>query len=184
MEEKNNPHGEDGIVFEDELTPEDAELNDVAEAASEKVKKLKSKLKDAEEGKRKALEDLQRTRADFLNSKKRLEEQLVRDRERITTQHIEELLPLKDSFDMAMQDPAWNAADEKWQKGVVGIHAQLTAILKNYGVTEIEALGQTFDPHLHEAITQEGDGHTVQRIVQKGYRVGDVVIRPARVSVG
>lgn len=183
-EEKNKPHHEEDVIFEDSEEQTDAELEDIEEATGGKIKKLQAKLREAEEMKKKALEDLQRTKADFLNSRKRLEEQLARDRERITVRHIEELLPLKDSFDMAMQDPAWATADEKWRKGVEGIHAQLTGILKNNGVTEIDAEGAQFDPHLHEAVSKAGDGHTVIAVLQKGYKMGDTIIRPARVSVG
>ena len=181
MEDNND---EEFVEETEDMAPPDAEIEDIEEATGEKLSKLRHKLKEAEEAKRQALEDLQRTKADFLNSRKRLEEQLERDRERITLRHIEELLPLKDSFDMATQDPAWQEADEKWRRGVEGIYTQLSGLLKNYGVTEIEAEGLPFNPHEHEAVSQEGEGQTVIRILQKGYKRGEVIVRPARVAVG
>ena len=185
MEDKKNQNSDEVTVLEEETTDSfEPELEDIEEATGEKLKKLRDKLKACDEEKRQILEDLQRSKADFLNGRKRLEEQLERDRERITTKHIEELLPLKDSFDMAMQDESWLDADEKWRKGIEGIYAQLETVLKNNGVSEIEALGQEFNPHEHEAVSHDGEGHTVTAVLQKGYRVGTTIIRPARVAVG
>lgn len=185
MEDRKNQNTDEETVLEEETTDSfEPELEDIEEAAADKLKKLRDRLKACDEEKRQILEDLQRAKADFLNGKKRLEEQLARDRERITEKHIEELLPLADSFEMAMQGAGWEEADEKWRQGIEGIYAQLVNILKGSGVTEIEALGKEFDPHEHEAVSQEGDGHTVTAVLQKGYKVGDVIIRHARVAVG
>ncbi|NCN52520.1 nucleotide exchange factor GrpE [Candidatus Parcubacteria bacterium] len=181
---------EDDIAFEDiGEAPEDMELEEEESLAGGKMKQLRAKLADAEEAKRAALEELQRTKADFLNSKRRLEDQLARDRERITERHIEELLPLADSFDMAMGSPSWQSADEKWRKGVEGIHAQLMNILKANGVSKLEAVGAHFNPHEHEAVsnvpvTDEQQVDTVIAVLQEGYKRGDTIIRHARVTVG
>jgi molecular chaperone GrpE len=175
MKEEKNPHSEEEMVLEEENgETHEPDLEEIEERAEDKLKLLREKLQAADEEKRQLLEDLQRAKADFLNSRKRLEEQLERDRERITIKHLEEILPLKDSFDMAMQDPVWNEADEKWRKGVEGIHAQLANVLKSNGITEIE----------HEAVSHEGDGDTVVAVLQKGYKKGDTIIRPAKVAVG
>jgi molecular chaperone GrpE len=185
MKEEKNPHSEEEMVLEEENgETHEPDLEEIEERAEDKLKLLREKLQAADEEKRQLLEDLQRAKADFLNSRKRLEEQLERDRERITIKHLEEILPLKDSFDMAMQDPVWNEADEKWRKGVEGIHAQLANVLKSNGITEIEAEGKEFNPYEHEAVSHEGDGDTVVAVLQKGYKKGDTIIRPAKVAVG
>jgi molecular chaperone GrpE len=162
----------------------DAELDEVEGHLEDKIKKLRSELKDAEAAKREALELLQRERAGLLNTKKRLEEQSRLDRERAVARHIEELLPLCDSFDMAMSDPAWQNADPTWRKGVEGIYAQLMSLMSTYGVTVLAPLGETFNPHEHEALIDHGGEHKVTTVIQKGYKRGDIIIRPARVAVG
>jgi molecular chaperone GrpE len=171
-----NEHEADNIL-ESDIDETDGRLED-------KIKKIRSELKEANEAKRTALESLQRERADLLNTKKRLEEQARIDRERVLTKHIEELLPLCDSFDMAMQDPAWQAADPSWRKGVEGIYAQLVTILNNYGVDIMAPIGEPFNPHEHEALIDNGGDQKVTAVIQKGYRRAQTIIRPARVAVG
>jgi molecular chaperone GrpE len=183
MVERND---ENDIISDTEPLPEDMEMEAGEEEASysKKIKDLRDKLVTCEEEKRQHLEDLSRARADFLNSKKRNEEQLVRDRERITERHIENLLPLADSFEMAMRDPAWAAADPKWRAGIEGIHTQLMNILKSNNVEVLDPLGKEFDPYEHEALMDTGNGSTVSNVIQRGYKIGDRVLRPAKVAVG
>ena len=117
---KHNLHSDEEFIPETDTAPEDIELEDVEGTEAGKIRQLRKKLADAEEERRKTLEDLQRTKADFLNSKKRLEEGLQHDRERIALSHAESLLPLADSFEAAMGDANWEECDEKWRKGVEG----------------------------------------------------------------
>lgn len=160
------------------------EIEETEGRLEDKLSKLKSALREAQDEKRHSLEQLQRERADLLNTRKRLEEQARLDRERAVTRHVEELLPLCDSFDMAMNDPAWQKADPTWRKGVEGIYGQLMALLGNYGVTVLAPQGEPFNPHEHEALIDNGGDHKVTTVIQKGYKRGDVIIRPARVAVG
>ena len=97
---------------------------------------------------------------------------------------IEELLPLADSFEMAMKDPAWQEVDEKWKKGVEGIHNQLMNIFKNTGVTILNPVGEEFNPHEHEALMDSGTDNKVRDVIQKGYKLGDRIVRPAKVAIG
>ena len=95
---------------------------------------------------------------------------------------------------MAMQDrEAWEAAPEKWRKGVEGIFAQLSSLLQQYSVTKVEPVGELFDPQHHEAIgnepvTDDAQVDTVLRVVQPGYNMvvnGETrQVRPPRVIVG
>jgi molecular chaperone GrpE len=181
----NDDEFQDDLDFTNEDTEQtDPELEDIEENTEAKLKKLRTALKEAEEAKRAALETLARERADFLNARKRLEEQTERDRERITLRHIEEILPVVDSFDMAMSDPKWAEADEIWRKGIEGIYAQLMAIFKSYGVETLIPLGAQFNPHEHEALLDSGSNDIVASVIQKGYKRGSTVIRPAKVAVG
>ena len=177
---------ENDVILDAEPLPEDMEIEAGEEEASStsKIKALRDKLAECEDAKRQSLEDLSRARADFLNSKKRNEEQLIRDRERITERHMEDLLPLADSFEMAMRDPAWASADPKWRSGVEGIHNQLMNLFKSNNMELLDPAGQEFNPHEHEALMDTGNGNKVSNVIQRGYKIGDRVLRPAKVAVG
>ncbi len=181
-------------ITNEETGFEDVELEEIEEKGADKMKKLREKLKACEADKMQAMEDLQRTKAEFLNARKRLEDEKIQDRLRSKTQHAQELLPLCDSFQMAMSDKAvWEKADKSWRAGIEGINMQLMQLLQSYGVKEIKPEGETFNPTRHEAIgTQKVDSKEKQDIVlsvvQNGYemKIGDSteVIRPARVTTG
>lgn len=181
---------EEEVEMEDiEESVDDLEFVVEEKKATDKIKLLRTKLKRVESEKMQSLEDLQRVKADFLNSKRRLKEQSLLDVERATIKCIHSILPLADSFDMAMNDSkAWNSCDENWRTGVEAIYTQLMNILKNYNVTEINEIKVSFDPELHEAISNfkadsKNKPNTVTEIVQKGYRMDETIIRPARVIV-
>lgn len=184
MEERDDMDIELEDTETDELDTEDTDIEGEEELTGQKLKKLKEKLKLCEKDKMSALEDLQRARADFLNARKRLEEERVSDRERSKLQYIEDILPLCDSFSMALSDPAFQALPENLKKGVLGINGQLTSILKGYGVEEIGQIGDKFDPYEHEALADEGDTGVIKDILQKGYKMKDRIVRPAKVIVG
>ena len=181
---------EEEVVTDIDLEPEDAELEDEESLAKDKLKSLRDKLKHSEEERKKCLDDLQRTRADFLNSRKRLDEQLARDRERATDRLIMELLPLADSFDMAMLDTElWEKMDTNLKTGIEAIQAKLSSILRSNNITTISPLGEMFDPNEHEAVsnsqvTDEAEVDKIIAVLQRGYKRNDDVIRPARVVVG
>lgn len=182
------------ITDEESTNTDETELVDIEETTDKKIKKIKEKLKICEEEKRQLLDETQRAKADFLNARKRLEEERLQDRLRSIKTHIEKLLPLCDSFQMAMQDEeVWNKADESWRKGIEGIYTQLKSILKSYNVEEVDPTGHEFDPHLHEAVSTEVTDdkkkqNKVISVLQKGYLIRTVdseeTIRPARVTIG
>jgi molecular chaperone GrpE len=173
---------------------EDIELTDEEASTGDKLKQLRQKIARLTEEKQQVMEEAARERADFLNARRRLETERAQDKIRYTKKHVEALLPLADSFDMARANKdVWEKADENWRKGIEGIHTQLQQLLAAYAVSEIQADGETFDPYKHEAIgmvsvTDKSLDHTVVSVLQKGYAM-DVdgsmeVIRPARVTTG
>lgn len=97
---------------------------------------------------------------------------------------ITEILSVIDNFERAMNA---ECTDENYKKGVEMIFSQYNAILTKLGVTEIEALNCPFDPNVHHAVNQVEDENfgenTVCQVFQKGYRLGDKVIRCAMVAV-
>lgn len=183
MEERNDNFELE--MTEAEETPiEDTELEEEEAASKDKLKNLKEKLKRAEQDKMTALEDLARAKADFLNARRRLDEEKVQYSERAKLQFVEDILPLCDSFAMALGDPAFQELPENLKRGVLGIHQQLSSILKSYNVEEFGQVGDAFDPNLHEALADNGGDHTISEVLQKGYKTGSTVIRPAKVVVG
>ena len=182
------------VTRDEDTVTDEVELEDIENRGEDKIKKLRDKLKTAEEDKKKAMDELQLAKADFLNARKRLEEDRVRDRVRARKQHIEDLLPLCDSFQIAMSDSeAWEKADTSWRKGIEGIHAQLMNILKEVGVSAINPIGESFDPTKHEAVgtevvTDKKLDDTVVSVMQNGYEITHdgktEIIRPARVTTG
>lgn len=187
---------EEEIDFTDpeNTNTEEPELEDIEEAEAGKIKKMRDKLTKCEEEKKQILDDSQRDKADFLNARKRLEEERINDRLRYKKQHVMELLPLCDSFQMAMSDTeAWEKADKNWRTGVEGINTQLLKILDSYNVKSVDPVGEDFDPYKHEAIgTEEVEDKKkhdkVVTVIQRGYEMtqGDTTetIRPARVTTG
>lgn len=162
---------------------EETELVEQEENALQAIKKIKQKLKECEKEKSQNLEDLQRAKADFLNSKKRLEQFSERQIERTTNDHIEKLLPLCDSFQMAMSNKkVWESVDQTWRTGIESIYGQLQALLKQYNVEVINPLGKKFDPVLHEAMSStEPEANKVTEVLQYGYSRNGELIRPAKV---
>ena len=185
---------EDNIEFEDTVSSDDIDLEDAEMHAGDKIKKLRDKLKQCEADKLTNLEELQRAKADFLNARKRMEEDRIKDKKRTSVHFIEELLPLCDSFHMAMNNKdVWNKVDEVWRKGVESIFTQLQGVLQSHKVKTINPVGEEFDPNLHDAmgnvpVDKETEHHKIITVIQPGYTMeesGTVeVIRPARVMVG
>jgi molecular chaperone GrpE len=155
----------------------------------EKLKKLREELKASQAESREHLTALQRARADYVNLKKELEEVKDATKKKTTEKVVGEFLPVLDSFDMAMGNAdSWNAVDKNWRMGVEYIYGQLKTVLEHHGITSIDQAGVKFDPVLHEPIeTKETEDasldHSIERVIQKGYKMGERVIRPARVVV-
>jgi len=197
MVNKHDKENEDFEEITDEkenIASEEFDLEEVEELSNTKLKDLREKIARLDTEKKDLLEESYRAKAEFLNARKRLEQERVNDRLRFQKQHAEELLPLCDSFQMAMGNTeVWEKADKAWRTGIEGIHMQLLNILSSYGVKAVEPVGETFDPHLHEAIgTEEVTDpklqDTVVSVVQKGYELTQgektEIIRPARVTTG
>jgi len=178
-----------------EVNNEDLSLEEIEIEEENKLKTLREKLKNCETEKRNTLEETQRIKADFLNAKRRLEIEKIQDREQAKIDFIEKLLPLCDSFFMAMSNKeVWNKVDESWRKGVEGINAQLQGILSQYSVKAVNPQGEVFDHNKHEAlsttpVSDEKEQDKIQAVIQVGYEmVGNdgntTLIRPARVIIG
>lgn len=154
------------------------------------VKKLRERLKKAEEKAQEYLTGWQKERAEGINLRKRLEEEKREfakfAKEDITT----ELMQVLDSFEAAFKNKeAWEKVDKNWRMGVEYIHTQLINVLGNHGVSVIDPLGEEFDPQRDEAVEtvevedKEKDGKIVE-VISIGYKLHDKIIRAPKVKVG
>lgn len=158
------------------------------EPVPEKKEKKKSK-KECEIEKLKAELDaksdlLIRTAAEFDNFKKRTERERAGVAEYAKAGIIKQLLPILDNIDRAA------AADKEspdYIKGIELIVKQFSALGENLGIEEIGAVGDAFDPTMHEAVMHIEDENlgenVISQVLQKGYKLGDTVVRPAMVQV-
>ncbi len=160
-----------------EETAEAAEEAPAEESAEAKIAALEEELKNEKD-------KYMRLFAEFDNFRKRTAKEKTEAYGDSAAKTIAEILPALDNFDRALDTPC---SDENFKKGIEMIFTQMTGILEKIGVTEIEALGQQFDPNLHNAIKQveseDGESDTVCEVFQKGYRLGDRIIRHSMVAV-
>ena len=142
-------------------------------------------LPEAQENIAELNERIVRLTADFDNFRKRAQRDKDEARQFANQGLLERLLPILDNFEMALT--AVKDADSSVRDGVQMILDQLLSVLKESGVEPVDALGQPFDPNLHEALSQEetteAEEGTVVQQVQCGYKLNDRLVRPARVVV-
>jgi molecular chaperone GrpE len=151
----------------------------------ESVEALKQELAKEKERAEANLASWQRSAADFQNYKRRVEQEREEVARLANAALIINLLPLMDDLERALDSVDSRLAGMTWLDGLRLIHRKFQALLEMNGVTEIEADGQDFDPNIHEAVTfGEGEENKVISVVQKGYRLGGRVLRPALVVVG
>lgn len=154
------------------------------------LKKLRKDLKQAQSEKMDYLTQLQRERADFQNFKKGESDRISQMGGYVREKVMEDLLPVLDAYDMAFANKeAWEKVEKNWRMGVEYIHQQLIKVLDDNGIQELSTQpGDAFDPTLHEPMqnTETDDAsrdQTIEKIIQKGYKAKDKIIRPARVAV-
>ena len=157
--------------------------NEEVEAAAEES--LEERLAAAEARADEHLADLQRLAADFGNFRKRTARDQADLVSRATERLVSHLVPVLDDLERALE-AAEQHEEAKLEDGVRLVHRALADALRREGLVEIETDG-AFDPHVHEALlTQPAEGAepgSVLQVLQKGYRLGDRVLRPARVIV-
>jgi molecular chaperone GrpE len=149
------------------------------------VEVLKLLLDDERAKSQSLYQSWQRSAADFQNYKRRIEEERQETARFASAALVINLLPLIDDLDRALSNVDTHLAGLTWVDGIRLIYRKFQALLEMTGVEEIDADSQTFDPAQHEAVSQgPGEENKVIAVVQKGYKLGDRVIRPAMVIVG
>ncbi len=133
--------------------------------------------------------ELLKSKADFINYRKRLDDERIKDFKYCNEDLILEVLPIIDNFERAIKLDDTNLSDElsKFLEGFKMIYCNLLNIIKNYGVIEIDGFNKPFNPTYHQAVLTEKvedvESGFVVEVLQKGYILKDKVIRPAMVKV-
>jgi molecular chaperone GrpE len=171
------------------FTPDDRHEVAVSEeeAAASQLDADLARLSQTESERDEYLDTLRRVQAEFENYRKRVIKEQTALVDRATSGLVEQLLPVLDSFELALKnlDSAGSDEIESVRKGLELVYAELLGVLEKAGLSRIEAEGKPFDPNVHEAVMQEdGDGEpVVTDVLRTGYTLKGRVLRPAMVKV-
>lgn|SRR3989338_6136479 len=170
----------------DEHEDVDFEAEDGADEVVDKIAKLRSELAEARKEKQEYLDGWQRAKADYVNALKRFEEEKKQERTRGVLQAAEALLPALDALERArnVQHQVLN----KMPEGFEAIARQLESAFAALGLEAVGEVGEAFDPALHEALgtdmaESEAQDDTVSAVLERGWCLGEALIRPAKVRI-
>ena len=132
------------------------------------------------------LDQLKRSVAEFANYRRRVDAERAQIREVASKHILTQILPVHDDLQRALASVPADEVDEPWVQGVRHIERKLASLLERSGVTAVDAVGQPFDPALHEAVATEPGStqNVVVEVYQTGYKLGQDLLRPAMVKVG
>ena len=176
-------------MSDERFTPDDRPEVAVSEeeAAASELEADLARLSQVESQRDEYLDTLRRVQAEFENYRKRVIKEQTALVDRATQGLVEQLLPVLDSFDLALKnsDAAGSDDTESVRKGVELVYAELLGVLEKAGLSRVEAEGKPFDPNVHEAVMQEeGEGEpVVTDVLRTGYTLKGRVLRPAMVKV-
>jgi molecular chaperone GrpE len=163
------------------------EQGQTPEASALDIEQLQARIAELEQAYEEQKNLYLRTLADFQNYRRRQHEEMERQRALLLESLMAELLPILDNFERALQAAEATRELEPLIEGVRMTERQIKAVLARYDIYPIVAVGQLFDPNLHEAIQRVEtidyeDGIVIDE-VERGYRMGERVLRPSRVIV-
>ncbi len=153
------------------------------------IKKLRGKIKVLEKEKADYMLGWQRANADYVNFKRETEVARKDDIRFASRRLVRDLLPVLDSYDLAKGNKdAWGKVDQNWRIGIEYIFGQLISVLGSEGTMQYGKEGENFSPELHESIElvetdDEGKDGKIAQVLQSGYKMGDTILRVARVKV-
>ncbi len=170
------------VVLDSEAPAEEAAVDEqMAEPSLEEL------LQAAQEEAAANLDSYLRAQAELANARKRFEKQRALAYVNANAQLVRELLPVLDDYERALSTVPENIQEDAWYEGIELVYRKMQGVLDNLNVNEIAAAGEPFDPHFHDALGQEPsddvESGMVTRVMQKGYQIGDMVVRPSLVFV-
>jgi molecular chaperone GrpE len=164
-----------------------ADLDSSPQALAGEVERLQRELTAAQQETLESKAGWQRTAADFANFRRRTEQDREQTLGLANEALLSKLLTIVDDFDRAIANMPPDLQKLGWAEGIAAIDRKLRLLLESEGLTPIDAIGQPFDPHLHEAVVQQETSSvpegTVTTELQRGYRIRDRVLRPSMVAV-
>lgn len=173
-----------------EEAPEGAEppADDPAEVEVDRLVALQTQVDALTQERSTLLDQLLRRQAEFENYRRRVDRERAETYARSRAEVVLELLPVIDNFERALASLEHSGNDAKsLQQGIELIHRQLNDALAKFGLEPVEAVGQAFDPNVHEAVSAEPSAeheeNTVIAEFQRGYKLGEKLLRPAKVKV-
>ena len=165
-----------------------AEDDEVVEAGTERVEDVAALQQALNEEKDKAenyLASWQRSQADYENYVKRAQQEKSETVEFANRILVLDLLPILDDFERALAGVPADLDEQSWTEGIKLIYNKLKTVLETQGLAEIKAVGEYFDPYVHEAAGQlEGEDGVIVEEIRKGYKFRDKLLRPSMVMVG
>ena len=153
------------------------------------AKKLREDLNLCRKDKEEYLTGWQRSKADYINLQKEMDQLRLTSSVFAKEKMFDNLLPALDSFDMAFGNKeSWESIDKNWRMGIEYIYQQFISGLSHSGIEKIDAISVPFDPNLHQSIESiltddQSKDHTIEKVIQVGYKLGDRILRPARVNI-
>jgi len=177
-------------VQSDESTPKRQEtepVNGAQPESADDLERLRAELAEIEQKADEYLRLAQRTQADFINYRRRVDEERAQQARDATVSFLQRLLPILDDFERALANATPADVESSWGRGVQLVERNLRGLLAAEDVQRIRAEGAEFDPREHEALGRQPspdvpEGH-VLHVVRQGYKKGDRVIRPAQVII-
>ncbi|TME29856.1 MAG: nucleotide exchange factor GrpE [Chloroflexi bacterium] len=177
-------------VQSDESTPKRQEtepVNGAQPESADDLERLRAELAEIEQKADEYLRLAQRTQADFINYRRRVDEERAQQARDATVSFLQRLLPILDDFERALANATPADLESSWGRGVQLVERNLRGLLAAEDVQRIPAEGAEFDPREHEALGRQPspdvpEGH-VLHVVRQGYKKGDRVIRPAQVII-
>lgn len=186
-DEKEKPEIEkeqNGSAFNEENISEDQEVDPELE---EQVTALQTALEEMDNKAEEYLDGWQRARAEFANYKKRVLRENMDIRQVARGEVIKLYLDIADDLERALQEKPETGDSETWAEGIEIIFQKLRARLESEGIKPMKAMGEDFDPNIHEALmkeeSEEFESGKIIEVMQEGYWIGDKVLRPALVRV-
>jgi len=167
--------------------PADAPVDGEQPHSTDDLEMLRAELAELEQKADEYLRLAQRTQADFINYRRRTEDERAQYAREANVAYLQRLLPVLDDFERALSNAAPEDLESNWGKGILLVDRNLRGLLTADDIQRIAAEGAEFDPREHEALGSQPsadvpEGH-VLHVVRQGYRKGERILRPAQVIV-